>query len=183
MPRSSRRCSSPALRNARRAGVGLAEQAHRANTGLVDYLQRAGFVTGQVARIDLRAETATIINAGHPPPLRLRQGRLETVPLQADPPFGAFPEVRYRVQPLPLKPGDRLIFLTDGMLERNAASTEIPQLVTAGAAMHPREAVQHLVQAVLEATNGELNDDATVMCLDWHGGHPRGRTTDSGANN
>jgi serine phosphatase RsbU (regulator of sigma subunit) len=79
------------LRNARRAGVGLAEQAHRANTGLVDYLQRAGFVTGQVARIDLLAETATIVNAGHPPPLRLRRGRLETVPLQADPPFGVSP--------------------------------------------------------------------------------------------
>ena len=170
------------LRNARRAGVGLAEQVHRASTGLVDYLQRAGFVTGQVARIDLLAETATIVNAGHPPPLRLRHGRLETVPLHADPPFGAFPEVRYRVQPLPLEPGDRLIFLTDGMLERNAASAEIPQLVTAGAAMHPREAVQQLVQAVLEATDGELNDDATVMCLDWHGGRPRERTTDSGAN-
>jgi serine phosphatase RsbU (regulator of sigma subunit) len=169
------------LRNARRAGVGLAEQAHRANTGLVDYLERAGFVTGQVARIDLLAETATIVNAGHPPPLRLRHGHLETVPLQADPPFGTFPEVRYRVQPLPLEPGDRLIFLTDGMLERNAASAEIPQLVTAGAAMHPREAVQHLVQAVLEATDGKLNDDATVMCLDWHGGRPRQRTTDSGA--
>ena len=48
--------------------------------------------------------------------------------------------------------------------------------------MHPREAVQHLVQAVLEATHGELIDDATVMCLDWHGGRPRERTTDSGAN-
>jgi Stage II sporulation protein E (SpoIIE) len=68
------------------------------------------------------------------------------------------------------------------MLERNAASAEIPQLVTAGAAMHPREAVQHLVQAVLEATDGELNDDATVMCLDWHGGRPREHTTDSGTN-
>jgi serine phosphatase RsbU (regulator of sigma subunit) len=65
------------LRTARRAGVGLAEQAHRANTGLVDYLQRAGFVTGQVARIDLLAETATIVSAGHPPPLRLRHGRLD----------------------------------------------------------------------------------------------------------
>ena len=48
--------------------------------------------------------------------------------------------------------------------------------------MHPREAVQHRVQALLEATNGELNDDATGMCLDWHGGHPPERTTDSGAN-
>src|SRR5215210_2040575 len=170
------------LRNARRAGLGLAEQADRANTGLVDYLQGAGFVTGQVARIDLRAETGTIVNAGHPPPLRLRHGRLETVPLQADLPFGAFPDASYRVQPLPLEPGDRLIFLTDGMLERNAASAEIPQVVTAGAAMHPREAVQQLVQAVFEATDGELNDDATVMCLDWHGGRPRERTTASGAN-
>src|SRR5829696_387563 len=170
------------LRNARRAGVGLAEQADRANTGLVDYLQRAGFVTGQVARIDLRAETATIVNAGHPPPLRLRHGRLEAVPLQADPPFGAFADVRYRVQSLPLEPGDRLIFLTDGMLERSAAGADIPRLVAAGGAMHPREAVQHLVQAVLEATHGTLDDDATVMCLDWHGGRPRGRDSDSGAN-
>jgi serine phosphatase RsbU (regulator of sigma subunit) len=170
------------LRNARRAGVGLAEQAHRANTALVEYLHRAGFVTGQVARIDLLTETATIVNAGHPPPLRLRRGRLESVPLHADPPFGAFPEARYRVQPLPLEPGDRLIFLTDGMLEGKAASAEIAQLVTSGAAMHPREAVQHLVQAVLKATDGELDDDAAVMCLDWHGGRPRGRTTNAGAN-
>ena len=31
--------------------------------------------------------------------------------------------------------------------------------------MHPREAVQHLVHAVLEATGGTPEDDATVMCL------------------
>jgi hypothetical protein len=62
------------------------------------------------------------------------------------------------------------------------ASAEIHHLVTAGVAMHPPEAVQHLVQAVLEATDGELNDEATVICLDRHGGRPRERTTDSGAN-
>jgi serine phosphatase RsbU (regulator of sigma subunit) len=74
------------------------------------------------------------------------------------------------------------MFLTDGILERNAAAADIAQLVAAGGAMHPREAVQHLVQAVLEATGGELADDATVMCLDWHGRRPRERTSDSGAN-
>ena len=41
-------------------------------------------------------------------------------------------QTRYRVQPLPLEPGDRLIFFTDGMLERNAASLEIPPLVQRG---------------------------------------------------
>ena len=48
--------------------------------------------------------------------------------------------------------------------------------------MHPREAVQHLTQAVLDASGGELRDDATVLCLDWHGGVPRDRDADSGAN-
>jgi serine phosphatase RsbU (regulator of sigma subunit) len=170
------------LRNARRAGVGLGEQARLANTGLAEYARNGGFVTGQLARIDLRGETATIVNAGHPPPLRLRGGRLEAVDLEADPPFGIVRDMQYRVQPLPLEPGDRLMFLTDGMLERNAADADIAQLVATGGAMHPREAVQHLVQAVLDATDGSLDDDATVMCLDWHGGPSRERTSDSGAN-
>src|SRR3954452_6496758 len=170
------------LRNARRAGVGLGEQARLANEGLAEYARRGGFVTGQLARIDLQAETATIVNAGHPPPLRLRGGRLEEVELDADPPFGTVREMRYRVQSLPLEPGDRLMFLTDGMLERNAAHADMAGLIAAGGAMHPREAVQHLVQAVLEATDGTLDDDATVMCLDWHGGPARERTSDAGSN-
>ena len=54
----------------------------------------------------------------------------------------------YRVQALPLEPGDRLMFLTDGMLERNAAERRHRgRLVRGGRDMHPREAVQHLVQA------------------------------------
>jgi serine phosphatase RsbU (regulator of sigma subunit) len=171
-----------ALRNARRAGAGLAEQARLANAGLWDFARRDGFVTGQVARIDLRAETATIVNAGHPLPLRLRDARVERVDLEADPPFGSMHGGGYRVQQLPLRPGDRLMFLTDGMLERNAATLDIEALLAAGAEMHPREAVQHLVQAVLQAADGELHDDAAAMCLDWHGGPPRERTTDSGAN-
>ena len=36
--------------------------------------------------------------------------------------------------------------------------------------LHPREAVQALVQVVVSACGGELRDDATVLCLDWHGG-------------
>jgi serine phosphatase RsbU (regulator of sigma subunit) len=171
-----------ALRNARRAGVGLAEQARCANRDLERYVQSGEFVTGQVARIDLRAATATIVNAGHPPPLRLREGRVQRVPLRAEPPFGVLPGCNYEIQPLPLEPGDRLIFLTDGMLERNTLDIDIAVLIEEGADLHPREAVQQLIQALLEVTGGDLKDDATVLCLDWHGGRPRGRTTDSGAN-
>jgi serine phosphatase RsbU (regulator of sigma subunit) len=170
-----------ALRNARRAGVGLREQARQASAALRDFARRGGFVTGQIVRINLRSETATVVNAGHPSPLRLRGGRVESVALEPDPPFGIVPDHEYRVQPLSLEPGDRLIFLTDGMLERNAASVDLGALMLQGADLHPREAIQHLVQAILEAAGGELKDDAAAMCVDWHGGPPRERTTSAGA--
>ncbi len=171
-----------ALRNARRAGVGLAEQARRADISLGQHAAKGGYVTGQIARIDLPTGTATIVNAGHPHPLRLRDGRVESIALVADPPFGLYPGHDYRVQLLPMQAGDRLMFITDGVMERNAAHLNLEALMIEGAEMHPREAVQHVVLALLQATDGGLKDDATAMCVDWHGGPPRERHTDSGAN-
>ena len=126
-----------ALRNARRAGVGLGEQARLANDGLYGFARSGGFVTGQVARIDLREETATIVNAGHPSPMRLRGGRVEPVALQADPPFGVVPGHEFEVQVLPLQPGDRLFFVTDGMLERNVSSVDLAGAARGGGGVAP----------------------------------------------
>jgi serine phosphatase RsbU (regulator of sigma subunit) len=170
------------LRNARRAGVGLAEQTRLASEGLAANAPAGGFVTGQVGRIDLRTGTATIVNAGHPLPLRVRDGRVEPVELHVDPPFGTVRGHAYCVQRLPLEPGDRLLFFTDGMLERNTTSVDVEAMVATGAGMHPREAVQHLTQAIYAAACGKLIDDATAVCLDWHGGPARNRTSHSGAN-
>ena len=158
------------LRNARRRGVELAEQAGDGQ-----------FVTGLLVRIDLTSAAAGIVNAGHPPPLRLRAGQVEHVRLEADRPFGLQTGRGYRVQALQLEVGDRLMFVTDGMLERDAARMNIAAILTAGMNMHAREAVQHLTQAVLKASGGQLRDDATALCLDWHGGPPRDRDATSGA--
>ena len=86
------------------------------------------------------------------------------------------------MQTLPLEVGDRLMFVTDGMLERDAAGVSIAAILTGSMEMHAREAVQHLTQAVVEASGGQLRDDATALCLDWHGGPPRDRDATSGAN-
>ncbi len=69
--------------------------------------------------------------------------------MEADRPFGLQAGGGYRVQALKLEVGDRLIFVTDGMLERDAERMNIAAILTAGLNMHPREAVQHLTQAVL----------------------------------
>jgi hypothetical protein len=171
-----------ALRNARRSGVDLADQARSAQEALSTYTDKAGgFVTGQLVRVDLRSGTAGIVNAGHPPPVRIRDGAAETVRLQADPPFGLPMTIDYLVQPLDLEPGDRLMFVTDGMLERNASMVDVHSAMTAGRELHPREAVQRLTNTIVEACGGTLHDDATVLCFDWHGGPARDRDADAGA--
>jgi serine phosphatase RsbU (regulator of sigma subunit) len=170
------------LRNARRRGVELAEQARLANDALAEQSGESQFVTGLLVRIDLTRATAEIVNAGHPPPLRIRDGRVDQLRLEADPPFGVQHGRGYRVQSLPLAVGDRLIFVTDGMLERDAALMNIGAILTASIDMHPREAVQDLTRAVLKVSGGQLRDDATALCLDWHGGPPRDRDASSGAN-
>jgi serine phosphatase RsbU (regulator of sigma subunit) len=170
------------VRNARRGGAALAEQARLAHAALVEHAGRAQFVTGQLGRIDLTTGTAEIVSAGHPLPLRLRGGTVDEVPLVGDPPFGALPGSTFHVQPLPLEPGDRLMFVTDGVLERDAASVDVRAVLAASRPDHPREAVQHLIQAAVRASGGELADDATALCLDWHGGPPRDRRASSGSN-
>src|SRR5688572_24329852 len=167
-----------ALRNGRRKGLDLAEQARYANDALAENTAPGQFVTGQLLRIDLRTGTATIVNAGHTLPLRLRRGRVEEIELIIEPPFGVVPGKSFQVQSFPLEPGDRLVFLTDGMLERNAASLDVASALADSAALHPREVVHELGAAVLRTTDGDLRDDATMVCLDWYGGPPRGRNTE-----
>ncbi len=170
-----------ALRNARRRGADLADQARLADEALAGHAEDGAFVTGQLVRVDLPSGLARVVNAGHPAPIRIRGGRAERVPLEADPPFAASMSGAYRVQELLLEAGDRLVLVTDGMLERNAAAVDALSVLAASRHLHPREAVQDLTRAVVGACGGELQDDATVLCLDWHGGPPRLREAIAGA--
>jgi len=170
-----------ALRNMRRRGAGLIEQAQSAHEALLGYAQHGEFVTGQLLRVDLVAQTARVLNAGHPRPFRLRDGRAEEIDLAANQPFGLSAGASWSEQEFPLEAGDRVIFLTDGMLERNAASLDITALMLASGHLHPRETIQHLTHAVLDAVGGELRDDATSLCFDWHGGAQGERLSHAGA--
>ncbi len=169
------------LRNGRRRGMDLAAQAAYANDSLAANCSPGQFVTGQLLRVDLQSETARIVNAGHTLPLRLRDGRVEEVDLEVEAPFGVLPGKTFAVQPFPLEPGDRIVFLTDGMLERNAAALDVAAALADSADLHPREVVHELGAAVLRATGNDLRDDATMVCLDWYGGPPRDRRTEHGA--
>jgi hypothetical protein len=156
-----------ALRNARRRGVELAEQCRLANEALCGFADDGDFVTGQVVRVDNLSGTARIVNAGHPLPILIRDGRAANLELAPSLPFGIAVDAEYPVQDLLLQAGDRLVFLTDGMLERNAADVNAVEILTQTRHLHPREAVQALTQAVVQACGGELRDDEP--CSVWTG--------------
>ncbi|GAA3006734.1 PP2C family protein-serine/threonine phosphatase [Streptomyces fulvorobeus] len=169
-----------ALRRARRQGAGLAEQARIADQAVAAH-SGGRYVTGQLLRISLHDGRTEFINAGHPWPLRLREGKVEEIVPSIDMPFGLLAPHTYTVQPLDLRAGDRLVMLTDGMLERSAAGLDLPALIENTQDLHPREAARVLIEHVVHAHDGLLQDDATVMCLDWYGIESTRRDADHGA--
>ena len=116
------------LRGARRQGLSLVEQAKATNKALSEHAVRAPrrFVTGLIGRLDLRTGSLELVNAGHVAPYLLRGRELTTLDLRVDLPFGMFADSSYGSTELLLEPGDRLVFVTDGMLERNVESVDLP---------------------------------------------------------
>jgi serine phosphatase RsbU (regulator of sigma subunit) len=139
------------------------------------------YCTGLLGRLDLVTGDLELLNAGHAAPYLLRDGAVIEVDLPPSIPFGLFPETDYPTTVLPLQAGDRLVLVTDGMLERNAEDLDLPALIATTADLHPREATRALTDLVLEATGHALADDATLLILDWHGDHGRDRTTHAGS--
>jgi serine phosphatase RsbU (regulator of sigma subunit) len=170
------------LRNARRAGCGLVEQADAANAAVAEHAgPRSTFITALLGRLDLRTGVCALLNAGHVPPLLVRDGDARSLVLPRNFGLGMVDEPGFRTAEVAFEPGDRLVVLTDGMRERRAADLDLTALLDALAGLHPREAARALADAVLDVAGPALADDATLLIIDWHGRHGPPRTTRAGA--
>ncbi|HEY2762529.1 MAG TPA: GAF domain-containing SpoIIE family protein phosphatase [Pseudonocardiaceae bacterium] len=162
-----------AMRNARRSHAGIAEQAHAANQHLAEQFPGPSFVTGLLLELDIDTGAGTILNAGHPPPFVLRDGAVTELAIPPNLPLGLFPTTTYTPHPLQLRPGDRVLLITDGITEAHPiggpsfGDPRLTDILTTHPHLPPAEFVRHLTRAVVDFRDGELTDDATAVCLDW----------------
>ncbi|MFN2539730.1 MAG: PP2C family protein-serine/threonine phosphatase [Mycobacteriales bacterium] len=172
------------LRNSRRQGATLLEQAATANDALL--ANGCGpdgehFATALLGRLDLRSGGLDLVNAGHAPPFLARDDQVTALDLPADLPLGLFEHATYRSTTVHLAVEDRVVVVTDGMLERAAASLDLKVHIRQTRHLHPREATRALADLVIAASGGVLADDACLLMLDWHGDHGKPRRTVAGA--
>jgi serine phosphatase RsbU (regulator of sigma subunit) len=102
--------------------------------------------------------------AGHPPPLLLRGGRARYLDRPSGILLGATTSPVFREAECRLRPGDRIIFYTDGLVERPPESIDrgLERLAEAAVAHHVEEfgSLGTLLAAMLEE---ERRDDVCVL--------------------
>ena len=166
-----------ALRHARRRGRDVLSQVKEASQVVHDQFGGDQFVTGTVANVDVSGGEMCLVNAGHPQPWLARGTSVSAVDLFADYPMGLFPGVDYRQQTVALEPGDRILLVSDGVVEATSPDGEefgdqrLVEVIATTASLRPTEAVRRITRAVIDYRQAPLRDDATVVCLDWRPRH------------
>jgi sigma-B regulation protein RsbU (phosphoserine phosphatase) len=138
---------------------------------------RGMFVTLFVGVLDVPSGELTYVNAGHLPPLLVRQGRpLELLPMPEGLVVGAIEEASFEPAHLQMHPGDALLVYTDGVTEaRDAAGRffsheRLHRLFDAREAGNASELVHALKNGLVQFSGDAARaDDVTILALVYRG--------------
>ena len=167
-----------AFRNCRLQRAGLVEAGQGIEEVLAEQDGSGRFVTAVMAELDLRSGIMSWISHGHPAPVVIRKGRWVTV-LDCPPgtPLGTGLGVPPELCIEQLEPGDRVLFYTDGIVEardpdkREFGLHRFVDFVIRHEAdgLPAPETLRRLIHRILDHHGGRLDDDATVLLVEWHG--------------
>lgn len=144
----------------------------RVNKALLRMGSEWGFMTLFYGLLDLETGVFSSSNAGHPPPVLVREsGEIVLLPrLDHQPPLAAFPDIEYLQIECRLAVGDVLACYTDGVLEagRDHDPFEIDRLtllVTELRHLAPAEIASGIYNAVAEYSGNIFRDDIALMVI------------------
>ncbi|MFB9465060.1 PP2C family protein-serine/threonine phosphatase [Streptomyces cinereospinus] len=165
-----------ALRNARRAGIPIADQAALADQAVYAHYRGRSYLSVLMFDFELATGRARVVDAGSPQMLRLRAGTVERVTFEAQLPLGMFEETDYVAQEFEVEPGDRLVFVSDGVYDVASPGGEVygDAALTRAVLSSRLLPAAEVPRAILRELTGHRgrpapDDDALVVCLDWHG--------------
>jgi serine phosphatase RsbU (regulator of sigma subunit) len=161
-----------ALRAARRSGGDL-KPALALMNDTVRRLEHSRFeVTVWLARWRPATATLTWINCGHPPALLVTaEGALAELKGPVHPALGTTAKPAYRLTNTQLEPGQRLILVTNGIVDRRLENggtfgvDGITQAVEQAANSTAAATAMSIQQAVTDCWREPLEDDGTVVVL------------------
>jgi len=162
-------------RHARREMRDLPDVAAAMNRVIAENFPGSQFATAAIARLHLDTGQLRWVNAGHPDPLVLRDGALVRPPqCRPHPPLG-LQHGKPEVCEMQLHPGDRVLFYTDGIVEARSPAGEFfgeerlaDFVLRAEATGDPApETLRRLMRQVLEHQSDQLQDDASIVVVEW----------------
>jgi serine phosphatase RsbU (regulator of sigma subunit) len=174
-----------AYRNSRREGHGLYDTARVVDELVAAHGRGERFATGILAELDLPTGRLRYLNAGHPAPLMMRDGKVVKQLDQGRRILFGLGDGQAEVAEEWLQPGDRIVFYTDGITEaRDRDGTFfgldrlVDRLAWAAASGQPApETLRRISHDVLDHQGGRLQDDATLLIAEWSSGGERRLTS------
>ena len=124
-------------------------------------------VTGTVicGRYSPRSRMLRWARAGHLPPVLVRDGTATVQPMPEGMLLGVQPDTEYEQLYLQLRGGDTLLFYTDGLIERRAASIGDALTEFAAAAVPADPDLDALASRILASAVSDTGDDACLLAV------------------
>src|SRR5262249_23446154 len=106
--------------------------------------------------------------AGHLPPVLVRGGTAEQLPLPDGLLLGADPDAEYAELTTQLQPGDTLLLFTDGLVERRDESIDDALSALIRLASRPVDDVSRFADQLLASIASNTGDDACLVAVHLH---------------
>ena len=160
-----------------RAGIPIGPTLERLNAAVCDEGARGRFITLVCGTIEVTGASrfgVRIVCAGHPPPFLVTRARPGVPAHRVGRPqalLGVIDTVDYIEEEISVESGDRLVVVTDGVLERRDGDTMFEEsgveaVLATGIEMGAQAVADRLLAAVTDFSTVPSSDDMAVLVLD-----------------